>query len=104
MGKVKNWAMDNAENFLSNLESQIRSGAQTVQSALLLCECADIAWDLIGFDHMSEVEEYLEDVKRKAFVIIKIGDNVTVNKDFNETRSGTVKSQHIQTLMMVSLA
>ena len=43
MGKVKNWAMDNAENFLSNLESQIRSGAQTVQSALLLCECADIA-------------------------------------------------------------
>jgi hypothetical protein len=66
MGKVKNWAMDNAENFLSNLESQIRSGAQTVQSALLLCECADIAWNLIGFDHMSEVEEYLEDVRREA--------------------------------------
>ena len=46
--------------------NEIRSGAQTVQSALLLCECADIAWNLIGFNHMSEVEEYLEDVKRKA--------------------------------------
>jgi len=66
MSKVKQWAMDNAEKFLSNLESQIESGAQTVQSALLLCECADIAWNLIGFNHMSEVEEYLEDVKRKA--------------------------------------
>ena len=66
MGKVKQWAMDNAEKFLSTLESQIESGAQTVQSALLLCECADIAWALIGFNHMSEVEEYLEDVKRKA--------------------------------------
>jgi len=66
MGKVKNWAMENAENFLSNLESQIKSGAQTVTSAMLLVKSADIAWDLIGFNHMSEVEEYLEDVKRKA--------------------------------------
>tara|TARA_B100000927_G_C16190725_1_gene359336 strand:- start:96 stop:236 length:141 start_codon:yes stop_codon:yes gene_type:complete len=30
MGKVKNWAMDNAEKFLSNLESQINQ-------ALKLC-------------------------------------------------------------------
>ena len=66
MGKVKQWAMDNAENFLSNLESQIESGAQTVQSALLLCECADIAWDLIGFNHIDEVQEYLEDIKVNA--------------------------------------
>jgi len=66
MGKVKNWAMENAENFLSNLESQIKSGAQTITSAMLLVNSADIAWDLIGFNHMSEVEEYLEDVKRKA--------------------------------------
>ena len=55
---------DNAENFLSNLEIQIRSIAQTVQSALLLCECADIVYNLIGFNHMSEIEEYLEDVRR----------------------------------------
>ena len=66
MGKVKNWAMDNAEKFLSNLESQIESGAQTVQSALLLCECADIAWNLIGFNHIDEVQEYLEDIKVNA--------------------------------------
>ena len=63
MGKVKNWAMDNAENFLSNLESQIKSGAQTVQSAMLLVKSADIAWDLIGFNDINEVEEYLEDIK-----------------------------------------
>ena len=66
MGKVKQWAMDNAENFLSNLESQIKSGSQTVTSAMLLVKSADIAWNLIGFNHMSEVEEYLEDVRREA--------------------------------------
>ncbi len=63
MGKVKQWAMDNAENFLSNLESQIRSGSQTVSSAMLLVKSADIAWDLIGFNDINEVEEYLEDIK-----------------------------------------
>ena len=63
MGKVKNWAMENAENFLSNLESQIKSGAQTVTSAMLLVKSADIAWDLIGFNDINEVEEYLEDIK-----------------------------------------
>ena len=63
MGKVKNWAMENAENFLSNLESQIKSGDQTVTSAMLLVKSADIMWDLIGFNHVDEVEEYLEDIK-----------------------------------------
>jgi len=55
--------MENAENFLSNLESQIKSGAQTVTSAMLLVKSADIAWDLIGFNHINEVEEYLEEIK-----------------------------------------
>ena len=63
MGRVKQWAMDNAENFLSNLESQIKSGSQTVTSAMLLVKSADIAWDLIGFNDINEVEEYLEDIK-----------------------------------------
>ena len=62
MGKVKNWAMDNAENFLSNHESQIKSGAQTITSAMLLVNSIDIAWDLIGFNHIDEVKEYLEDI------------------------------------------
>ena len=56
MGKVKQWAMDNAENFLSNLESQIKSGSQTVTSAMLLVKSADIAWDLIGFNDINYVE------------------------------------------------
>jgi len=55
--------MENAENFLSNLESQIKSGDQTVTSAMLLVKSADIMWDLIGFNHVDEVEEYLEDIK-----------------------------------------
>ena len=63
MGKVKNWAMENAENFLSNLENQIKLGAQTVESAMLLVKSADIAWNLIGFNHIDEVEEYLENIK-----------------------------------------
>ena len=63
MGKVKQWAMDNAENFLSNLENQIKLGAQTVESAMLLVKSAYIAWNLIGFNHIDEVEEYLENIK-----------------------------------------
>ena len=63
MGKVKNWAMDNAEKFLSNIENQVLTGHQTIESAMLLGKSADIAWNLIGFNHIDEVEEYLENIK-----------------------------------------
>ena len=65
MGKVKNWAWDNAEKFLDNLETQVKDGTQTVASAMLLVKSADIMWDLIGFNHIDEVEEYLEGVVNK---------------------------------------
>ena len=65
MGKVKQWAMDNAEKFLSNLENQVKTGHQTIESAMLLVKSADIMWDLIGFNHVDEVEEYLEGVVNK---------------------------------------
>ena len=48
---------------MSNLENQIKLGAQTVESAMLLVKSADIAWNLIGFNHIDEVEEYLENIK-----------------------------------------
>ncbi len=65
MGKVKQWAEDNAEKFLDNLETQVKDGTQTVASAMLLVKSADIMWDLIGFNHIDEVEEYLEGVVNK---------------------------------------
>jgi len=65
MGKVKNWAWDNAEKFLDNLETQVKDGTQTVASAMLLVKSADIMWDLIGFNDVDEVEEYLEGVVNK---------------------------------------
>ena len=65
MGKVKNWAWDNAENFLNQLETQVKDGTQTVASAMLLVKSADIMWDLIGFNDVDEVEEYLEGVVNK---------------------------------------
>ena len=68
MGKVKAWAMDNAEKFLSNIENQVLTGHQTIESAMLLVKSADIAWDLIGFNHIDEVEEYLEDVIHKTHI------------------------------------
>ena len=68
MGRVKQWAMDNAEKFLSNLENQVLIGKQTIESAMLLLKSADIAWDLIGFNHIDEVEEYLEDVIHKTHI------------------------------------
>ena len=33
---------------------------------MLLVNSADIAWDLIGFNHIDEVKEYLEDIKVDA--------------------------------------
>ena len=68
MGRVKQWAMDNAEKFLSNLENQVLTGQQTIESAMLLVKSADIMWDLIGFNHIDEVEEYLEDVVHKTHI------------------------------------
>ena len=65
MGKGKNWAWDNAEKFLDNLETQVKDGTQAVASAMLLVKSADIMWDLIGFNHIDEVEEYLEGVANK---------------------------------------
>ena len=65
MGKVKNWAMDNAEKFLSNLENQVLTGQQTIESAMLLVKSADIMWDLIGFNHVDEVEDYLQEQSNK---------------------------------------
>ena len=65
MSKVKQWAQDNAENFLSQLEKQIKDGTQTVESAMLLVKSADIMWDLIGFNHVDEVEDYLSEQSNK---------------------------------------
>ena len=65
MSKVKNWAWENAENFLDQLEKQVKDGTQTVASAMLLVKSADIMWDLIGFNDVDEVEEYLEGVVNK---------------------------------------
>ena len=65
MGKVKQWAQDNAENFLDQLEKQIKDGTQTIESAMLLVNSTDIMWDLIGFNHVDEVEEYLIEQSNK---------------------------------------
>jgi len=65
MGKVKQWAQDNAENFLDQLVKQVKDGTQTVASAMLLVNSTDIMWDLIGFNHVDEVEEYLIEQSNK---------------------------------------
>ena len=65
MGKVKQWAQENAEKFLDNLEKQIKEEHQTVASAMLLVRSADMMWDLVGFNHVDEVEEYLEEIANK---------------------------------------
>ena len=53
------------DEFLDQLEKQVKDGTQTVASAMLLVKSADIMWDLIGFNDVDEVEEYLEGVVNK---------------------------------------
>tara|TARA_Y100000114_G_scaffold130936_1_gene128932 strand:- start:28 stop:231 length:204 start_codon:yes stop_codon:yes gene_type:complete len=61
MGKVKNWLWDQAEDFLNDLETKIKNGMR-VPEAMKLVNKADIAFDLIGFNDLDEVEYYLSDI------------------------------------------
>ena len=61
MGKVKNWLWDQAEDFLDDLETKIKNGMR-VPEAMKLVNKADIAFDLIGFNDIDEVEDYLSDI------------------------------------------
>ena len=66
MGKVKNWLWDQAEDFLSDIENKIKSGILSVADAVEKCKNADIAFDLIGFNDIDEVEYYLKDVANEG--------------------------------------
>ena len=66
MGKVKNWLWDQAEDFLSDIENKIKSGILSVADAVEKCKNADIAFDLIGFNDIDEVEYYLNDVANEG--------------------------------------
>ena len=62
MGAVKNWLWDQAEDFVSDIENKIKSGVLSVADAVEKCKNADIAFDLIGFNDIDEVEYSLKDV------------------------------------------
>jgi|TARA_Y100000114_G_scaffold122677_1_gene118031 hypothetical protein len=66
MGAVKNWLWDQAEDFLSDIENKIKSGVLSVADAVEKCKNADIAFDLIGFNDIDEVEYYLNDVANEG--------------------------------------
>ena len=66
MGAVKNYLWDQAEDFLSDIENKIKSGILSVADAVEKCKIADIAFDLIGFNDIDEVEYYLNDVANEG--------------------------------------
>ena len=61
MGRVKDWLWDQAEDFLNDLESKIKQGMR-VPEAMEIVKKSDIAFDLIGFNDLDEVEYYLSDI------------------------------------------
>ena len=61
MGRVKDWLWDQAEDFLNDLESKIKKGMR-VPEAMEIVKKSDIAFDLIGFNDLDEVEYYLSDI------------------------------------------
>ena len=61
MGRVKDWLWDLAEDFLNDLESKIKKGMR-VPEAMEIVKKSDIAFDLIGFNDLDEVEYYLSDI------------------------------------------
>ena len=58
MGKVKAWLENEAEEFLTNVENEVKSGKISVTEGLHKCKDAPVSWDIIGFQNYEDLEEY----------------------------------------------
>ena len=63
MSKVKNWLWDKAEEKLDNVIDRVKTNQITKSQAVKEVQDADEAWELIGFDTIEDVIDFVDEVE-----------------------------------------
>ena len=63
MSKVKNWLWDKAEEKLDNVIDRVKTNQITKSQAKKEIQDADEAWELIGFDTIEDVIDFVDEVE-----------------------------------------
>ena len=63
MSKVKNWLWDKAEEKLANVIDRVKTNQITKSQAIKEIQDADEAWELIGFDTIEDVIDFVDEVE-----------------------------------------
>ena len=63
MGAVKNWLWDKAENKLDSIVDRVKTNQITKSQAVKEIQDADEAWELIGFDTVEDVIDFIDEVE-----------------------------------------
>ena len=63
MSKVKNWLWDKAEEKLDNVIDRVKANQITKSQAIKEIQDADEAWELIGFDTIEDVIDFVDEVE-----------------------------------------
>ena len=63
MSKVKNWLWDKAEEKLDNVIDRVKTNQITKSQAIKEIQDADEAWELIGFDTIEDVIDFVDEVE-----------------------------------------
>ena len=63
MSKVKNWLWDKAEEKLDNVIDRVKTNQITKSQAVKEVQDADEAWELIGFDTVEDVIDFIDEVE-----------------------------------------
>ena len=63
MSKVKNWLWDKAEEKLDNVIDRVKTNQITKSQAIKEIQDANEAWELIGFDTIEDVIDFVDEVE-----------------------------------------
>ena len=63
MSKVKNWLWDKAEEKLDNVIDRVKTNQITKSQAVKEVQDADEAWEVIGFDTVEDVIDFIDEVE-----------------------------------------
>jgi negative regulator of genetic competence, sporulation and motility len=65
MAKVKNWAWDCAEKKLETVVEKVETGLLTHSQAIKQIQDSNENWGLLGFDNITDVIDFVTDIKVK---------------------------------------
>ena len=63
MGAVKSWLWDKAEEKLDSIVNRVKTNQITKSQAVKEIQDADEAWELIGFESVEDVIDFIDEVE-----------------------------------------